>query len=196
LTTHAAIEDGRVPDATRGMMAAVAGGIAYRPVRNRGTIGGSLAHADPAADWVTCLSALGAEVLLVGPNGRRRLPMPEFMVGAFETALQADEIVEAVRVPRLSARARWGFYKACRKSGEFAHAIAAAVDDPGRALARIAVGATGSAPIVLADAGPLFRKQFDANAAARLLRDRGLAGDEIDLRLHVAALRRAIDRLQ
>ena len=70
--THAAIEDGRVADPTGGFLARVARGIAYRAVRTRGTIGGSLAHADPAADWLACLTALGAEVVLRGPARRAR----------------------------------------------------------------------------------------------------------------------------
>jgi carbon-monoxide dehydrogenase medium subunit len=195
-TTHAAIEDGRVPDATRGMLRAVAAGIAYRPVRNRGTIGGSLAHADPAADWPTCLSALGAEALIAGQAGRRVASMEDFLVSAFETTLRSDEILVAVRIPRLSPRARWGFYKVCRKTGEFADAIAAVVDDPERSGPRAAVGATGTAPIIVADAGPLLRRPFDAVAAGRMLRDRGLAGDDIDLQVHVAGLKRAIGRLR
>ena len=60
--THGDIEDGRIPDVTRDAMRRVAGGIAYRAVRNRGTIGGSLSHADPAADWVSALPALGARI--------------------------------------------------------------------------------------------------------------------------------------
>lgn len=68
-TTHAAIEDGRVPDVTGGVLPAVAQGIAYRAVRSRGTIGGSLAHADPAADWLACLTALGAEIVVHGASG-------------------------------------------------------------------------------------------------------------------------------
>src|SRR5882757_246857 len=63
--THADIEDGRIPDVTRG----VAGNIAYRAVRNRGTVGGSLSHADPAADWVSALSALGATLTLRSREG-------------------------------------------------------------------------------------------------------------------------------
>src|SRR6185312_1436297 len=73
--THADIEDGRVPDVTGGPMRAVAAGIAYRPVRNRGTIGGSLVHADPSADWITALAALGAQAVIRGPNGARRIPV-------------------------------------------------------------------------------------------------------------------------
>ena len=72
-TTHAAIEDGAVPGRVGEIMAAVARGIAYRPVRNRGTIGGSLAHADPAADWVAVLPALGATAVALGPKGERRI---------------------------------------------------------------------------------------------------------------------------
>src|SRR5262249_6319179 len=66
--THAAIEDGRAPDPTRGFLPRVARGIGYRAVRTRGTMGGSLAHADPASDWLSCLTALGAEVEVAGPR--------------------------------------------------------------------------------------------------------------------------------
>ena len=71
--THADIEDGRVPDVTGGAMRVVAAGIAYRAVRNRGTIGGSLTHADPSADWVSALAALGAEAVVRGAGGTRNV---------------------------------------------------------------------------------------------------------------------------
>jgi CO/xanthine dehydrogenase FAD-binding subunit len=70
-TTHAAIEDGRIPDPSAGLMARVASKIAYRAIRNLGTIGGSVALADPSADWPACLIALGAEVSIAGPDGQR-----------------------------------------------------------------------------------------------------------------------------
>ena len=98
--THGDIEDGRVPDVTRKAMQRVAGGIAYRAVRNRGTIGGSLSHADPAADWVSALPALGAKVRLRSPSGHRDIAVEDFMTGALETALQAR------RATRIRARAR------------------------------------------------------------------------------------------
>src|SRR4029453_13329720 len=69
LNPHPAIEDGRVPEPPGGFFARVAHGIASRAVRTRGTIGGSLAHADPAADWLSCLAALGAEVVIAGAGG-------------------------------------------------------------------------------------------------------------------------------
>jgi carbon-monoxide dehydrogenase medium subunit len=102
--TTANIEDGRLPGRGLQILPAVAMHVAYRAVRNRGTIGGSLCHADPAADWAPILCALGAECLIVGENGRRRLPADQFITGAYQTALAPGEVLEAIRIPRLSAR--------------------------------------------------------------------------------------------
>jgi carbon-monoxide dehydrogenase medium subunit len=196
--THADIEDGRVPDPTAGALPAVARAIAYRAVRNRGTIGGSLVHADPAADWITALAALGADAVVRGPAGQRRLPVERFMAGAFETALEPDEVLEAIRVPRLSPRRRWGFYKVCRKAGEYAHAIGAVLVDLERAVCRAVIGAIESTPIVVADAASLFGDQpeglartFDRTLAARLLDDRGIE-DSFQRQIHLVALERAV----
>ena len=142
--THAAIADGLVPDIGMNLLAGVADGIAYRAVRTRGTIGGSLCHADPAADWVTVLTALGAEALTTAD---RVLPLCDFVRGAFRTALNPGELLRAVRIPKLSAAARWGYVKACRKPGDFAHAMAAVLVD--RGVTRAVIGATGGTPIVL-----------------------------------------------
>src|SRR5262249_21636547 len=128
--THAAIEDGRVRDPAGGFLRRVACGIAYRAVRNRGTVGGSLAHADPAADWLSCLCALGAEVTVANASGSRRTGLASFVRGAMETELGADEMVISVSVPKFSSRARFGFHKICRKAGEFADAIGVAAHDP------------------------------------------------------------------
>src|SRR5215469_5947923 len=122
--THAEIEDGAVEDPTRGLLPSVARNIAYRAVRNRGTIGGSLAHADPAADWVTAMAVLSAGVIVHGPgNSLRRSSAATFMRAGFATDLQPGEMIAAIEVPRLSPTARWGYYKVCRKRGEFATAI-------------------------------------------------------------------------
>jgi aerobic carbon-monoxide dehydrogenase medium subunit len=198
--THGDIEDGRIPDVTRGAMQRIAAGIAYRAVRNRGTIGGSLSHADPAADWVSALPALGASIRLRGANGVRDLAIEDFVTGALESALQPGEMVEAIRVPVMRPSARWGYFKACRKPGEFAHAIAAVLIDPEAASARVVVGAIEAKPIVIGDAAPLFggriaddfRRQFDARVADQLLAKAGLA-NAADRHIHVAVLRRAID---
>jgi aerobic carbon-monoxide dehydrogenase medium subunit len=198
--THGDIEDGRVPDVTRGAMQRVAGAIAYRAVRNRGTIGGSLSHADPAADWVSALSALRATVMLRSVAGVRDLAVEEFVTGALESALQPGEIVEAVRVPVMTPSARWGYVKACRKPGEFAHAIAAVMIDPESATARVVVGALNAAPIVLGDAAALFggrvtgdfKRQFDTRVADAILIKAGMA-NPADRHIRVTVLRRAIN---
>jgi aerobic carbon-monoxide dehydrogenase medium subunit len=198
--THGDIEDGRIPDVTRGAMQRVASAIAYRAVRNRGTIGGSLSHADPAADWVSSLSGLGARVTLRSAAGVRNLAIEKFITGALESALQPGEIVEAVRVPVMAPSARWGYVKACRKIGEFAHAIAAVLIDPERATARVVLGALEAAPIVLSDASALFggrvtgdfKHHFDPRAADAVLTKAGVA-DAVDRHIHVAVLGRAIN---
>jgi len=197
--THGDIEDGRIPDVTRGAMQRVAGAIAYRAVRNRGTIGGSLSHADPAADWISALSALGAKVSLRSAAGARDLLVEEFITGALESALHPGEILEAVRVPVMTPSARWGYVKACRKSGEFAHAMAAVLIDPEHTTARAVIGALDAAPIVLRDAAELFggritgdfKQQFDARVADAILTKAGVA-NAADRHIHVTVLRRAI----
>ncbi len=182
--THAEIEDGAVPDATPGWLRAVAGRIAYRAVRNRGTLGGSLAHADPAADWLVTLSALGAEVVAAGPNGQRTVAMPGFVTGPFTTALAPGEIVTGVRVPKPGEGARWGYWKFTRKLGEFAKASAAVLADGARS--RIAVGALEQTPILL----PPVPDADAAVAALRAALQATLPGR--DLALHEVAVRRAM----
>ena len=149
--THAEIEDGVFAELRGHMLQDVAGVIAYRAVRNRGTIAGSIAHADPAADWVLATSALGAELELTSAKGSRRSTMPEFMLGAYAVDLQPDELISAVYVPEKTEQTRWGYYKFCRKTGEFAEASCAAYFDPSTRTARIVVGALGGAPQLLPD---------------------------------------------
>jgi aerobic carbon-monoxide dehydrogenase medium subunit len=194
--THADIEDGRVPDVTNGAMRAVAAGIAYRAVRNRGTIGGSLTNADPSADWVSALSALGAEAVVRGARGSRTLAVEDYVTGALETMLGTDELLEAVRVPAQSASAQWGYYKVCRKTGEYAHAIGAILLDRPRDVFRAVIGATERKPLVLQDARALFRastdlRQFEPGAADMMLRSIGMS-DPLDRQIHTVALARAV----
>ncbi|MGB0683223.1 MAG: FAD binding domain-containing protein [Magnetovibrionaceae bacterium] len=188
--THAAIEDGKVPDNTQGAMAYVAADIAYRAVRNRGTIGGSLAHADPAADWPCLLSALGAEARIIGPDNKRRaVPVDRLSLGAFTPDLEQGEIIEAVRIPTLEKGARWGYVKFCRKVGEFADAMAAVVCD-NRGW-RFAIGATEGKVAVFS--GELASEMTQSQAAMRAgLESHGLGQDRVSLQLHLAALRRSL----
>lgn len=149
--THAEIEDGLHAILRGGMLQSVASGIASRAIRNRGTVGGSLAHADPAADWVLAMTALGAEIEITNGMGSRRIPMAQFMLGAYTTALGDGDILSAVWVPQSSEFLSWGYFKVCRKVGEFAEASCAAVFDSERCFARIVLGALDGAPRALPD---------------------------------------------
>jgi carbon-monoxide dehydrogenase medium subunit len=192
--THAAIEDGAIADATQGLMRTVARDIGYRAVRNRGTIAGSLCHADPAGDWVCALPLLGASVCVAGVEGVRTVPAAGFVTGAYATALGEAELVTAIRIPPLSPAARWSYYKFCRKPGEFAEAIAGFVVDPERGVCRGVIGATHGAPHVIEDATELVR-HFETALARQHVGAAGLDGDGYEAHIHVSALQRAAARL-
>jgi carbon-monoxide dehydrogenase medium subunit len=191
--THAAIEDGKVPDATRGLMREVAANIAYRAVRNRGTIGGSLCHADPSADWPNVLPLLGAVAIITSPGQRREVPVGGLMTGAFSTILEENEILVGIRIPKLSARARWGHYKFCRKPGEFAEAIGGVLVDDARGVHRAVIGAIHGPPHVI-DGARFVADRFDSGRAMEALEAAGLGEDEYERQIHFVALKRAAMR--
>jgi carbon-monoxide dehydrogenase medium subunit len=187
--THAAIEDARVPDPSRGLMPFVAANIAYRAVRNRGTLGGSLAHADPAADWVSTLRLLDATYVIEGPGGRREVASGDFMQAAFTTVLAADDVLVGARIAKCSANAKFGYFKFCRKVGEFAEAIGAVLLDPARGVRRAVIGATATAPYLVRDIeGVLSRSPASIEKEVRAA---GCA-EPYELQLHAVALRRAV----
>lgn len=188
-TTHAEIEDGDVPDPTPGWMRAAAANIAYRAVRNRGTIGGSLVHADPAADWVIVLTGLGASAVVGAPDAPRRIAMEDFITGPFATALGTAELLLAVDVPKPGPNARWGYWKFTRQVGEFAKASAAVLIDPDTGRVRCAVGALGRQPLLLDEPQALIDGSLSPrDALARALPGRSTG----DLALHITALTRAL----
>ncbi|CDY77654.1 Carbon monoxide dehydrogenase medium chain [Caballeronia glathei] len=193
--THAEIEDGAIEDFTQGLMAHVARGIAYRAVRNRGTLGGSLAHADPAADWINVMCALAADFLVAGPGGERVVASADWMAGAFTTALEADEILTGVRIRRLSDTARWSYYKFNRKPGEFAEAIAVFIDDARAGICRAVIGAIDAPPCLIANA----RALVDDPSPALLdpcLTGAGLEPGTYEYQVHRVALMRAAATLR
>jgi aerobic carbon-monoxide dehydrogenase medium subunit len=193
--THARLEDlrGRLPGGQ--MLCEVAAAIAYRSVRNRGTIGGSLAHADPAADWPLALAALGASVNIRGPMPRSIL-VERFITGAFTTALGANEIIETIDVPKLSPAGRYGFYKFCRKTGEFAEVSAAAVFDPESGVARVFLGALRGVPRPLTSLAQEVAKHGESAASTEAVSQtltqaiRDL--DAVEHAMATAAVRRAL----
>jgi aerobic carbon-monoxide dehydrogenase medium subunit len=172
--THAQIEDGELPDVTSGLLPHIARGIAYRAVRNRGTIGGSLAHADPAADWLITMIALDASLRLQGGGGQRQLKVSDFVTGALTTAIAAGEVITHVLVPRLSKTARWGHAKYAKKAGDFAESAAIAIVDGERDVSRVVLGRRAEPPALL--------RGTSAQLAGHATKDSIAAALEADLR--------------
>jgi len=172
-------------------MRAAASNIAHRAVRNRGTMGGSLAHADPAADWVIVLTGLEATVVVARPDGERRIRMADFMTGPYTTALGDNELLVAVEVPRPGPAARWGYWKFMRQVGEFAKASATVLIDPENGRHLCALGALGSPPVVLPDPLAIIERRVSAADVV----PSALAGRPLQsFAMHIAALERALAR--
>ena len=197
--THSRIEDMRGRLVGGEMLCEVAAGIAYRAIRNRGTIGGSIAHADPAADWPLALAALGATVNIRAAGGARSIPVEQFVLGAFSTALRDTEIIESIDVPKLSRTGRYGYYKFCRKTGEFAEASAAAVFDPDTRSARVYLGAIRPAPVALAAlAAQVAREGQSAasgEAVARAIAEAASDLDPVERRMAASVTARALQQV-
>ncbi len=197
--THAQLEDAGEALGTSMMIVEVASDIAYRSVRNRGTVGGSLAHADPAADWPLVFSALDAVIHVRGHKSRvRQIAADNFLRAAFTTELRQDEIIEFVDVPKPSPSARCGYFKFCRKAGDFPEASAAVVVDPDAGRSRIFIGALAGAPKPLAEVakavaahGPGAATEDSLSAAiATAIPD----FDSVAVRMHAATVQRAIQK--
>ena len=150
LTTHAEVAESGAIGKSCPLLSEAAAHIGDMQVRNRGTIGGSLAHADPAGDWPTALLALNTEVTITGLQGVRRVPLTEFIVDAYTTQLGSAEMVTEVSVP-FSRRPCGGAYvKFERRAGDFAVASVAVQLElaEGDRCGKVAVslGALGAAP--------------------------------------------------
>ena len=127
LTTHQEVASSAEVQANCGILAEAAGGIGDPAVRNRGTIGGNVTHADPASDYPTVLTALGASFEVQGPAGSRTVAADDFFIGPFETAVGADEVVTGVSVPVLAANQVAEYAKMAHPATSFAVVGAAAV---------------------------------------------------------------------
>jgi len=125
------------------LLAAVAGQIGDPQVRHRGTIGGSVAHGDPASDLPAALLALRATLVARGPSGERSIPADDFFTGFLETALAADEVLTEIRVPALMPGTGWGFEKFNRRAQDWAIvAVAAVFNDGTPGVGLVNMGAT------------------------------------------------------
>jgi len=151
LTTHAAIAASDAVKATCPILAEAAAQIGDVQVRNRGTIGGSLAYADPAADFPTVMVALNATLIATGPNGEREIPAREFFVDLFTTALRPDELLTAIGVPALGAGSGSAYVKHRHPASSYAVVGVAAIvtlRDGRCADISLAVGGATANPVI------------------------------------------------
>lgn len=145
--------------------------VGHRQTRNRGTLGGSLCHLDPAAELVTVAAACDAVIDVVGPGGERALPIADFAAGYMTPAIEPDEIVTAARFPCWSAGHGWGFVELARRHGDFAVVAAAALlecDADGR-VTRAALALGGATPV------PVRMREVERTLLGRSLDARALA---------------------
>ncbi|HEU0013504.1 MAG TPA: xanthine dehydrogenase family protein subunit M [Longimicrobium sp.] len=156
--------------------------VAHPQIRNRGTVGGSIAHADPAAEIPAVMLALGARFHVIGPNGDRTIRAEDFFTGLFATALEPEEILLEIEVPPRPARGGWAFDEISRRHGDFALAGLAAsviVDDGGRCTsARIVLLGAGDGPVLARGAADVLEGQSPTADAVRAAADAAAA--EID----------------
>jgi aerobic carbon-monoxide dehydrogenase medium subunit len=172
--------------------------VAHVPVRNRGTIGGNLMHADPASELPAVMLALEAEMILRSRSGERRVPAESFFLGTFETAARADELLTAIRIPLASAQRRWGFEEMSQRRGDYALvAVAATFDLAGGVCARPRIAYAGTATRALrspAAEAALDGKRPDEAAFAQAGDAAAQAADPIEDMHADAAYRRDLVR--
>jgi carbon-monoxide dehydrogenase medium subunit len=169
LCRHADLERSAVLPARQPTMAAVAPLVADPIVRNRGTLVGSLCHADPQGDWASVVTALGGHVVAQGANGRRSIPMTQFVTGPFQNILGYDEIAVEAVIPAPKGTVAGGYLKLERRVGDFATVgTAVAVELSGAVVTRAGIALTG-----------VGGSTIDATDAAQALVGRPLTADSI-----------------
>ena len=155
LATHASVAASELVRARCPVLAETAALIGDAQVRNRGTLGGSVAHADPAADYPTVLTALGATISVAGENGEREIAADEFFVGMFATALQPGELVLAAKVPSTPAGTGAAYVKHRHPASFYAVVGVAAVvaaENGSCTSARLTIGGVAGTPVDATDA--------------------------------------------
>ncbi|HTS95748.1 MAG TPA: xanthine dehydrogenase family protein subunit M [Streptosporangiaceae bacterium] len=192
-TPHAMLATSELVRADAPLLAHSAGRVGDPQIRHRGTIGGSLAHADPAADLPMALVALGGSVDVLGRDGTRRVAAGDFFTGFFETSLEPDELIAAVRVPRRPG-AGWGYQKFVRRANDWAIVGVAAIDG------RIALANMGPTPLRARAAEQALAGGASVADAAELAAEGTEPGEDVhadrDYRRHLARVlvRRALEQ--
>jgi aerobic carbon-monoxide dehydrogenase medium subunit len=144
LTTHTQIEESDLVARHAPLLKQAAPHIAHRAIRNSGTLGGSIAYADPAAEWPACLLASGGDVIVQGPRGERRIAGDDFFTGLYTTAMEPDEIVIASDIPVARPDQWQGLMELARRHGDYAIVgLAATAQRQGPVLASVRLAFMG-----------------------------------------------------
>ncbi len=172
MTRHRAVENSALIKDRLPLLQTAVRYVAHVQIRNRGTIGGSLCHADPAAEWPALCLAADAMFVVASASGRRLIPAADFALGILTTALEPQEILVEILFPAAAAGQRWGFQEASRRRGDFAlTGVACTVDFDGIGVvskARIVVFGASDVPVLsLAAADILVGQPLDAGLARR-----------------------------
>jgi aerobic carbon-monoxide dehydrogenase medium subunit len=152
LTRHATFHKSVVDHPIGHLLSRVVRFIAHYPVRQRGTFGGSVCHADPASEWCLVSTVLDAEMLIESRAGKRRVPAREFFKGTFTTVLKSNELLTHIRVPLGNRDTKGGFYEFSRRTGDFALAMALVtleLDGSRIKTARLGLGGVADRPVRL-----------------------------------------------
>ncbi len=186
MTRHRELECDAAADAANPLIAEVLGHVAHIVVRNRGTVGGSIAHADPAAELPCLLVATGGEVVVCGPGGDRTIAAGDLFRFHLTTAIEPGELLRELRIPALPPDTGWAFQEVARRRGDFALAgVCALVTVVGGrcTAARLAACGIAATPVRLAEAeAALIGTALDAASLARAgaaARERVTASDDL-----------------
>jgi carbon-monoxide dehydrogenase medium subunit len=151
LTRQRTLERSELADGSWALLPAALGNVGHAHIRNRGTVGGSIAHADPAAELPAAVCALGGRMIIRGAGGEREVAADEFFQGIFTTAIEPDEMLTEIRIPQWPGRSGAAFLEVSRRHGDFAQiGVAAAValgDDGTVARAGLAVSGAATQPV-------------------------------------------------
>jgi carbon-monoxide dehydrogenase medium subunit len=177
LCRHVDLERSELLRGSQPTMAAAAPLIADPIVRNRGTLVGSLCHADPQGDWASVVLSLGGSVIAQGPAGRRSIPMAQFVTGPFQNMLEPDEIAVEAVIPAARGTRSGGYLKLERRVGDFATVgVAVSIETSGGTVSRAGIALTG-----------VGGSTIDAAAAAAALTGKALTADSIEAAASLAA---------
>ncbi len=177
LCRHADLEKSKTLGEHQPLLAAAAPLVADPIVRTRGTFVGSVCHADPQGDWASCMVALGGSIVAQGPNGKRTIPVKDFVSGPFTTVLAHDEIAVEAVIPAAQGTRTGGYLKLERRVGDFATAAAAvSLDMSGGVVKDAGIGLTGVGP-----------QTINASEAAEALIGSSLEDDVVERAAELAA---------